>query len=78
MNSVFSIVVRRTMASVKPPNSQQSGKILSTNNSSTENEAQADGQEEKVDARPKEIGGPRGLEPTRYGDWENQGRARDF
>jgi hypothetical protein len=22
--------------------------------------------------------GPRGLEPTRYGDWENKGRWQDF
>ncbi len=27
---------------------------------------------------PKEIGGPAGLEPTRYGDWEQKGRASDF
>ncbi|MCH8236759.1 MAG: DUF1674 domain-containing protein [Proteobacteria bacterium] len=25
-----------------------------------------------------EIGGPKGLEPTRYGDWESKGRAIDF
>ena len=25
-----------------------------------------------------EIGGPRGLEPTRYGDWERGGRVSDF
>ena len=25
-----------------------------------------------------EIGGPKGLEPTRYGDWESQGVCRDF
>ena len=25
-----------------------------------------------------ENGGPKGLEPTRYGDWENNGRAWDF
>jgi hypothetical protein len=25
-----------------------------------------------------EIGGPKGLEPTRYGDWENSGRCIDF
>lgn len=25
-----------------------------------------------------EIGGPRGLEPTRYGDWEKNGRCIDF
>lgn len=26
----------------------------------------------------KEIGGPSGLEPTRYGDWEKNGRCSDF
>ncbi len=25
-----------------------------------------------------EIGGPKGLEPTRYGDWERKGRCVDF
>jgi hypothetical protein len=25
-----------------------------------------------------ESGGPSGLEPTRYGDWERKGRAVDF
>lgn len=29
-------------------------------------------------ARPVEIGGPKGPEPTRYGDWEVKGRASDF
>jgi hypothetical protein len=28
--------------------------------------------------RPKEIGGPAGPEPTRYGDWEKNGRCIDF
>lgn len=28
--------------------------------------------------RPREIGGPRGPEPTRYGDWERKGRCVDF
>jgi hypothetical protein len=26
----------------------------------------------------KESGGPKGPEPTRYGDWENKGIASDF
>jgi hypothetical protein len=26
----------------------------------------------------KEIGGPKGPEPTRYGDWEQKGRCSDF
>lgn len=28
--------------------------------------------------RPKEIGGPEGPEPTRYGDWERKGICVDF
>ena len=27
---------------------------------------------------PKEQGGPKGPEPTRYGDWEKAGRCSDF
>ncbi len=26
----------------------------------------------------EEFGGPEGLEPTRYGDWEVKGRVSDF
>ena len=29
-------------------------------------------------AEVKEIGGPHGPEPTRYGDWEKAGIASDF
>ncbi len=28
--------------------------------------------------RPREIGGPEGPEPTRYGDWERKGIVSDF
>ncbi len=27
---------------------------------------------------PKEFSGPKGPEPTRYGDWESRGIAHDF
>ncbi len=27
---------------------------------------------------PGEVGGPKGPEPTRYGDWEKGGRCSDF
>lgn len=34
---------------------------------------------ETVDeTRPREVGGPKGPEPTRYGDWERNGRCYDF
>jgi hypothetical protein len=29
-------------------------------------------------SEPREIGGPKGPEPTRYGDWERNGRCTDF
>lgn len=31
-----------------------------------------------ADERPVEIGGRGGLDPTRYGDWEKNGRCIDF
>ena len=33
---------------------------------------------EAMPARPKELGGPEGPEPTRYGDWERKGIVSDF
>ena len=32
----------------------------------------------KSKTKAKEIGGPKGPEPTRYGDWEKKGRCIDF
>ncbi|MCK1736464.1 DUF1674 domain-containing protein [Bradyrhizobium sp. 138] len=34
--------------------------------------------EAKDDAKAKELQGPKGPEPTRYGDWERKGIASDF
>lgn len=31
-----------------------------------------------VNPETGEVGGPRGPEPTRYGDWERKGRVTDF
>jgi hypothetical protein len=32
----------------------------------------------KSPSNEREIGGPKGPEPTRYGDWEVNGRCTDF
>jgi hypothetical protein len=44
--------------------------------------AEAEARRAEVDRqtaeRAKESGGPKGLEPTRYGDWERKGLASDF
>jgi hypothetical protein len=43
-------------------------------------EAEARRQAAAAEAKPmpKEFHGPKGPEPTRYGDWENKGIASDF
>ena len=46
---------------------------------STSTHGQGDARPRPVDdTRPKEIGGTDGPEPTRYGDWEHNGRCTDF
>jgi len=40
--------------------------------------AQAKQAEKKAAGKPKEVGGPSGPEPTRYGDWERKGICVDF
>lgn len=35
-------------------------------------------QAEAAEARRREVGGPSGEEPTRFGDWERKGLAVDF
>jgi hypothetical protein len=43
-------------------------------------EAEARRKAAEADPRPmaNELQGPKGPEPTRYGDWENKGIASDF
>jgi hypothetical protein len=41
-------------------------------------EAEARRRLEAEAALPKEIGGQKGPEPTRYGDWEKKGITSDF
>jgi hypothetical protein len=41
-------------------------------------EAEARRQASKDAQRPQELGGRKGPEPTRYGDWEKDGIVSDF
>jgi hypothetical protein len=43
-----------------------------------EAEARRKAAEAEAKAMPKEVQGPKGPEPTRYGDWERKGIASDF
>ncbi len=40
--------------------------------------AQDAAQPAEAKKKPAEIGGPKGPEPTRYGDWERNGIVSDF
>jgi hypothetical protein len=44
------------------------------NTDTTENKEKEDNKKESKE----EVGGPKGPEPTRYGDWENAGKCIDF
>ncbi|MGA9573115.1 MAG: succinate dehydrogenase assembly factor 4 [Lysobacterales bacterium] len=33
---------------------------------------------DRIPQKPVEIGGPKGPDPTRFGDWEKAGRCSDF
>jgi hypothetical protein len=41
-------------------------------------EAEARRAAEAAPERPAEVNGPKGPEPTRYGDWERKGIVSDF
>lgn len=53
------------------------GKVLTPEARRALEEAHARRQQE-APALPPEEGGPKGLEPTRYGDWERKGIVSDF
>jgi hypothetical protein len=58
-------------ASRKPPSSAAERALAEA----AERRAEA---ERKAADRAKEVGGPSGPEPTRYGDWEKKGLTSDF
>jgi hypothetical protein len=47
-------------------------------NSPSSSDSRAHAAPEAPPAAPREIGGPSGPEPTRFGDWEKNGRCIDF
>ncbi|PIW31528.1 MAG: DUF1674 domain-containing protein [Rhodobacterales bacterium CG15_BIG_FIL_POST_REV_8_21_14_020_59_13] len=62
-----------------PPAGAPPGKTLSAAaRRALEEAARRRAQEQAAPDSPKEINGPAGPEPTRFGDWERKGVASDF
>jgi len=59
----------------KPPNKKLSPAAEQALAEAAERRAKP---ERHATERAKEIGGPSGPEPTRYGDWEKKGLTSDF
>lgn len=53
-------------------------KALPTSSNTPEQSSQQQAETNAPSPKPVEVGGPKGPEPTRYGDWEKAGRCSDF
>ena len=71
---------KRSSQDNRPPEKPAAGKPLSPEAERALAEAaeRRAAAEAAAKARTAEVGGPAGLEPTRYGDWEKKGIASDF
>ena len=58
--------------------SQSASQATDSRPQSNSDEQEVDSQSEPEKLEKREIGGPQGPEPTRYGDWERKGRCIDF
>ncbi|KAI4324998.1 hypothetical protein MLD38_030435 [Melastoma candidum] len=54
------------------------GETREAENQEGDSEEDEEGDGEHVNKATGEVGGPRGPEPTRFGDWERNGRCSDF
>jgi hypothetical protein len=61
-----------------PPSLQRKPLTPAAQRALAEAEARRKAAEANAKPMPREVQGPKGPEPTRYGDWENKGIASDF
>lgn len=61
-----------------PPNAAPGKDLTPAARRALEEAAARHAAEAEAEARPHEDGGPKGPEPTRFGDWERKGLAVDF
>lgn len=60
------------------PTLDEKEKVDNKNKGNVEVEGNNDEENTYINKKTVEIGGPKGPEPTRYGDWERGGRCSDF
>jgi hypothetical protein len=68
----------QTPTTQTPPPSQTGFRERKLEGGKKQPESQTESQPGKTADMPKEVGGPPGPEPTRYGDWAFKGRVTDF
>jgi len=61
-----------------PPNAASDKELTPAARRALEEAAARHAAEAEATARAEEQGGPKGPEPTRFGDWERKGIAVDF
>ncbi|WP_394764491.1 DUF1674 domain-containing protein [Phenylobacterium sp.] len=61
-----------------PPHAAPDKPLTPAARRALEEAAQRHAAEAEAAAKAAEQGGPKGLEPTRFGDWERKGIAVDF
>ncbi|MDZ4375871.1 MAG: DUF1674 domain-containing protein [Phenylobacterium sp.] len=61
-----------------PPNAAPGKDLSPAARRALEEAAHRHAAEIEAAAKAEELGGPKGLEPTRFGDWERKGLAVDF
>eukprot|EP01018_Ginkgo_biloba_P003646 Gb_41273 [translate_table: standard] len=79
MPKLFCSVSQESLKSDESPTGSIEGKRAEEEEEEKhEDESEDEGGGEYINPETGEMGGPRGPEPTRYGDWEKGGRCSDF
>jgi hypothetical protein len=66
------------MADPEPPESHPKKPLTPAAQRALAEAAERRARQQAQQPATQEVGGPSGLEPTRYGDWEKKGLTSDF
>eukprot|EP01018_Ginkgo_biloba_P010270 Gb_31947 [translate_table: standard] len=75
---LFCSASQESLKSESPTGSIEGKRAEEEEEEKHEDESEEEGGGEYINTETGEKGGPRGPEPTRYGDWEKGGRCSDF